>query len=325
MTNYVCPLGCTESPRGPIRKHPTAGIEYQLFHCRGCDLMFWYPRLFPERGYYDHLAFGNYALIHTLGRTEIGGHQLGFVEFFRGKKGKLLDVGCSDGNFLAWAKAAGYEVYGLDVDEAALQHARKVTPNVWNMSLDDFTKYAAEHQLQFDTITLFEILEHQPDPQKVLGQVFQLLLPGGWIAGTVPNRERLIKTGRHRWLLLWDFPPHHFLWFNKSAATDALRKAHFQDIHIKIRENGYGIEEVLRCAGKLVKEKILKNTSSREWPLERLTEVGLTVDSKKMNLMYFLRAIKNVVKLAPKGIEFLIEKPLGKGGSLYFEGRSPEV
>ena len=325
MTDHACPLGCAGRLTGPIRKHTTAGIKYQLFYCRACDLMFWCPREFPSQDFYDHLEFGIYALAHTVGRTEIGGHQLGFVEFFRGRKGKLLDLGCSDGNFLAWAKAIGYQVYGLDVDKVALKHARKVTPNVWDMNLDDFTEYAAEHQLQFDTITLFEILEHQPDPQKVLEQVFRLLLPGGWIAGTVPNRERLIKTGRHRRLLLWDFPPHHFLWFNGTALANALRQAHFQDVRIKIREHGYGTEEVLRGVGRSVKENILRNAASRELPLEKLAEVGLTVDRKRMNLMYFLRAIKNVAKLAPKGIEIFIEKALGKGGSLYFEGRSPEV
>jgi SAM-dependent methyltransferase len=324
MTDYVCPLGCTESPRGPIRKHPTAGIEYQLFHCRGCDLMFWYPPEFPEPGYYDHLQFSKYVLFHTLGRTEIMGHQLGFVECFRGKKGKLLDVGCSDGNFLAWARAAGYQVYGLDVDEASVKVAKKVTSNVWNMHLDDFASYAAAHQLQFDIITLFETLEHQPDPHKVLRQVLQLLLPGGWIAGTVPNRDRLFKTGRSPRGFWGDFPPHHFLWFNPTALVNALRQAHFQDVRVKIRMNGYWTEEMLHTVGKSLKENIVRNASSRELPLERLTEVGLTVDTKKMNLMYFLRAIKNVVKFAPKAVEFLIEKPLGKGGSLYFEGKRPE-
>jgi SAM-dependent methyltransferase len=286
--------------------------------------MFWHPPEFPSQDFYDHLGFGTYALAHTFGRTEIGGHHLGFVEFFRGHKGNLLDVGCSDGNFLAWASATGYQVYGLDVDKVALQHARKVTPNIWHMGLDDFTKYAAEHQLQFDTITLFETLEHQPDPQKVLQQVLQLLSPGGWIAGTVPNRDRLFKTGRSPREFFWDFPPHHFLWFNTTALASALRQARFQDIRVKIRMNGYWTEEMLCKVGKSVKENIVRNASSRELPLERLEEAGLKVDNKKMNLMCFLRGIKNVVKLAPKGIEFLIEKPLGKGGSLYFEGRRPE-
>jgi SAM-dependent methyltransferase len=325
MTNHGCPLGCVESPRGPIRKHPTVGIEYQLFYCRTCDLMFWHPPEFPTQGYYGHVEFGMYALAHTFGHDEIGGPQRGFVECFRGHKGRLLDIGCSDGSFLAWAKAAGYQVYGLDIDEKALRLARKITPNVWNMHLDDFATYAAAHQLQFDTVTLFDTLEHQPDPHKVLRQAFQLLLPGGWIAGTVPNRDRLFKTGRSPRESLWDFPPHHFLWFNPTALVNALRQARFQDVRTKIRENGYWIEGVLCQVGKSVKENIVRNASSRELPLERLEEVGLTVDTKKMNLMYFLRAIKNVVKLAPKGIEFLIEKPLGKGGSLYFEGRSPEV
>jgi SAM-dependent methyltransferase len=286
--------------------------------------MFWHPPEFPSQGFYDHLEFGVYALAHTVGRTEIGGHQLGFGEFFRGKKGKLLDVGCADGNFLAWAKAAGHQVYGLDVDEASVKVARKVSPDIWNMHLDDFTGYAAEHQLQFDTITLFETLEHQPEPQKVLRQVFELLRPGGWIAGTVPNRERLFKTGRSPREFLVDLPPHHFLWFNTGALANALRRTGFQDVRIKIRMNGYWTEEVLHKLGKSVKENIVRNKSSRELPLERLKEVGLRVENKKMNLMYLLRAVKNVLKLAPKGMEFLVEKPLGKGASLYFEGRRPE-
>lgn len=40
-------------------------------------------------------------------------------------KGKLLDVGCSYGNFLLMAKNKGFEVYGKEASETAVEIARK--------------------------------------------------------------------------------------------------------------------------------------------------------------------------------------------------------
>jgi 2-polyprenyl-3-methyl-5-hydroxy-6-metoxy-1,4-benzoquinol methylase len=39
-------------------------------------------------------------------------------------------------------------------------------------------------------ITFFEVLEHQDKPREFLEMVKGLLKEGGYIAGSVPNRER---------------------------------------------------------------------------------------------------------------------------------------
>ena len=44
--------------------------------------------------------------------------------FAKGKKGRLLDVGCGNGAFAEFASGAGYEVIGLDVDATSIEIAR---------------------------------------------------------------------------------------------------------------------------------------------------------------------------------------------------------
>lgn len=324
MTDAGCPLGCIGRPTGPIRKHTTAGIEYRLFHCSVCDLMFWLPLQFPEYRYYDNLYCGQYSLMHTIGRNAIGGHQLGFVEFFRGEKGKLLDVGCADGNFLAWARDAGFAVYGIDLDEAAIRHARKIAENVWPMDITEFAQHAGLKKLRFDTITMFEVLEHQTEPRLFLSKVMELLSPNGWIAGTVPNRGRLFKTGRTAKEGHWDFPPHHFLWFDQLSLARMLQALGFVDVRMHLRGNGYWSEEALHCLGKEVKRRIVGDRSSEHIPLERFQEAGLAVKWTDLRIMYSLRAIKNLVKLPPKAVEIAVETLLQKGSSLYFQAKRPE-
>ena len=41
------------------------------------------------------------------------------------KPGKLLDIGCGKGLFLAGFKKIGYNVYGVDVESEAIKSAKK--------------------------------------------------------------------------------------------------------------------------------------------------------------------------------------------------------
>jgi len=43
------------------------------------------------------------------------------------KQPKILDIGCGSGQFLRLAEELGFECYGIDVSEAAIAEAAKVT------------------------------------------------------------------------------------------------------------------------------------------------------------------------------------------------------
>jgi 2-polyprenyl-3-methyl-5-hydroxy-6-metoxy-1,4-benzoquinol methylase len=192
--------------------------EYKLYHCDKCDLEFWTPLEFVKEIYENEEEIF-YEGFHQ-GVIELTDDHLMFLSSYESKADglKLLDIGCGNGSFIYKAKELGFDVYGIDVDSKSIQAASEKLglKNVYNMSLDEFVEYAKKEGLKFDVITFFQVLEHQTDPSGFIQKVKELLNPGGKVVGSVPNRDRLFvefsRSGR-----TYDFPPHHFLWFNKKA------------------------------------------------------------------------------------------------------------
>lgn len=304
-----CPTCSSACPPRPLRFFCAAGCRYELAHCRACDLMFWTPPLLPTETYYSSLDFGTYDTSHGSGHEELSAHQQGFAQNYRGPRGRLLDVGCSDGNFLRWAQSNGFEVYGVDIDRVALQHARRITPRVWLLTLAEFAEWASGRGLRFDVITFFDVLEHQPQPLPFLRAAARLLVPGGWIAGTVPNRRRLLKTGRSACEAFWDFPPHHFLWFNAGALRSALVTGGLNGVEVQCQMYGYATPDMLRLAGNPVKRLALGRAG--EAPSAMMPEW----------LFQALRQAKQVAQALPQAVEAGVERLARAGGSLYFQGR----
>src|SRR5581483_1316461 len=90
--------------------------------------------------------------------------------------GRLLDVGCSTGALLAAAQQHGYEVAGVEVNQAAAQYARQRTgAPVATGSLES----EELPERSFDVITLNHVFEHVVDPPALLARIQALLKPGG--------------------------------------------------------------------------------------------------------------------------------------------------
>lgn len=85
------------------------------------------------------------------------------------------------------------------------------------MSLDEFVEFAKDKNLKFDVVTFFEVLEHQDKPKQFLENVGKLLKPNGFIAGSVPNRDFILKEINWKYFSV-DYPPHHFLRFSSKAS-----------------------------------------------------------------------------------------------------------
>ena len=106
------------------------------------------------------------------------------------KKGKLLDIGCGCGNSIRNFNELGYEAIGIEAN-----------PEFWG----DLTSFRKQHNIEiydgyfdeelplaissnkFDVITFWESLEHIVSPKIALQQAFNLLVPEGIVAITVPN------------------------------------------------------------------------------------------------------------------------------------------
>jgi SAM-dependent methyltransferase len=99
-------------------------------------------------------------------------------------KGRLLDVGCASGVFLdEMRKRPGWEVCGLEPGSAAETARQFFGLNVFSGFLPD-AHYPSDY---FDAVSLWDVLEHIPDPLGYLQEIKRILKPGGTLALRVPD------------------------------------------------------------------------------------------------------------------------------------------
>lgn len=139
-------------------------------------------------------------------------------------EGRLLDVGCGAGRYLARMAAAGWTAEGLDSSPTAVRVCRDAGLVCHEGTLPGADLAAGS----FDAVTLWAALEHVPSPLATLRAARDLLRPGGHVLASVPNIESL--AARHfaaAWYGL-DLPRHltHF-----SPATLA---RHFEKAGLEV-------------------------------------------------------------------------------------------
>jgi SAM-dependent methyltransferase len=135
---------------------------------------------------------------------------LRWIAAHRPPPGRLLDFGCGWGFFLEDARAAGWQVQGLEPLPGHGVHARGA------LGLDVVTDTLRPDSFppaSFDVVTAFQVFEHLPDPGAELAKLHALLRPGGLVVIEVPNiATPLLRLlgGRHRHFVedhLWFFSP----------------------------------------------------------------------------------------------------------------------
>jgi SAM-dependent methyltransferase len=144
------------------------------------------------------------------------------------KNGRLLDLGCGVGNFLAAARDSGFEVTGVELNQSAVRFARETygLREIFAMRPENF--HSSNPRKIFDVVTFFEVLEHQDDPQGFLAVAQELLAPGGYIALSVPNRTRWQKGVEPL-----DYPPNHLTRWSPLALQNFLERNGFEVLSMK--------------------------------------------------------------------------------------------
>ena len=99
--------------------------------------------------------------------------------------GRLLDIGCGNGTYLARMLRLGWKVTGIDRSSLAIARAN---------SSDGVSALVAEFPSPnvprgpYDLITAWEVLEHLDRPRSALREVRRLLANGGRLMVSVPNQ-----------------------------------------------------------------------------------------------------------------------------------------
>ncbi len=130
------------------------------------------------------------------------------------RRGRLLDVGCGSGAFLAEMKHLGWRVSGVEPDPEAAARARSVLGDA-----DVFIGELEEAPLaagSFDAITLSHVLEHVRDPLATLRACGRLLKEDGWLVVATPNARSLGSRWFKQHWRGWE-PPRHLHLFDPRS------------------------------------------------------------------------------------------------------------
>jgi SAM-dependent methyltransferase len=121
-----------------------------------------------------------------------------FVAHHAPARGKLLDAGCGTGWSTYFFAEAGFEATGVDLNPGAfeppaLPNLAFMNGSVVNLPFDDNS---------FAVVTAHQVLEHIPDPARMLSEMNRVLRPGGLLCIVGPNLLSLancLRAGLHAW------------------------------------------------------------------------------------------------------------------------------
>src|SRR5262245_53603229 len=97
---------------------------------------------------------------------------------------RLLDFGCGAGGFLLEARAAGFDVMGLELNRAMATYVAETSGIPVFLGLLSDPRFENE---RFNIVASFQVFEHLVDPRATLVEIRKHLVPPGFVLVEVPN------------------------------------------------------------------------------------------------------------------------------------------
>ncbi|MBS3123665.1 class I SAM-dependent methyltransferase [Candidatus Woesearchaeota archaeon] len=141
------------------------------------------------------------------------------------KKGKLLDIGCSDGSFLS-NFSQDWEKYGVEIGSDAVEQAQQKGINV----IEGSAKETLNFGKKFDCVMLRGTIEHFTNPAEAIEIVSKLINSGGYIFFTAtPDVDSFsAQLYKEKWNMF--VPPAHLFYFSIKTLTKLVEKFNFEKV-----------------------------------------------------------------------------------------------
>ena len=232
-------LSCLENP---------GYKRYNMRVCDDCGLLYVFPRPTKEmlRLIYSDVNYREET--RAVRRPEecvVEMHSLKKIRRYR-TTGRILDIGCGAGSFLACAREFGWDGCGVEIAEHNARFARDIHGLRVVDSVD-----ALNNNEMFDVITLIAVIEHIQYPLQFLKDVTRFLRRDGLV---------FILTDNHRswmhWLMRDKFPfiiPEHLQLFTPKSISIMLQRAGLEHLETSSKEtisNGAAVRGMSVMFGK---------------------------------------------------------------------------
>ena len=209
-------------------------------------------------GYADYLAD---EALHRLNAHD----RLARIENTGTTPGRILDVGCAAGFFLDAARHAGWQVLGLDCSE----WARRIAERRFGLPvLASWPDEESDEPRQFDTISMFQVLEHLVHPDQAIAAAASRLAPGGIVVVETWNRRSVVaRLCGKRWQQMT--PPSVVHLFSNDSLKLLVESKGFANIEIRSTSKRVSAEFI----GNLLRAKYPRLLAPLGWATSK-TPIG---------------------------------------------------
>lgn len=229
------------SVEGLVEAFRSSGEEIlvdRLVRCNRCGLQYLSPRLRQDIILESYSAGTDENFVSQVaGRERTFDGCLDIIEKCARPPGRILDVGTAAGSFLHVARKRGWQVAGCEPNRWLCDWGRER----YGIPIRPGTVFDLEGNGRgaFDVVTLWDVLEHMPDPKAALLKCRDLLRPGGLLVVNYPDIGSWIARlmGR-RWVFLLSV---HLYYFTGATVARLLaetgfvpleRRPHFQRLEL---------------------------------------------------------------------------------------------
>jgi 2-polyprenyl-3-methyl-5-hydroxy-6-metoxy-1,4-benzoquinol methylase len=227
---------------GTTSNEPLFNVKgYALVRCSGCGLAYIAnpPSMEELKHLYSaaasyHAELCDPASAAFAQQDRIARRHLAVTRRSRAQ-GRLLDVGCSIGQFVAHAQKSGFAASGLEMNQTSVEFARAhYGAEVTCGTIHDAPQSAGS----IDVLTMFDVIEHVADPLGDLRKAYELVAPGGLAVLSTPNIDGLFPRISMKFAKRLDYwphpePPYHLFQFSVQTLAAMVRKAGFDIVETR--------------------------------------------------------------------------------------------
>lgn len=223
----ACPVCATPRARYWFSKH-----DYPVYQCGKCKLEFLHPQ--PA----DNVLAAIYSKDYFLGdgTTESAERTVQLKSataclyldrlsrMLRESGGRLLEVGCGTGEFLAQARGRGFEVGGIEYSSTAAEIAnQRLGPGTVHTGTLESATLPSEY---FNAIVACDVIEHVREPKSFLARAHACLQPGGLLFLVTPSVDSWSrKWMRSRWM---EYKVEHLFYFGEASVRQLFAISNFE-------------------------------------------------------------------------------------------------
>ncbi len=198
---------------------PAVLKRYRTVMCNCCGHVYSNPRLENMYQYYKDVVDNNYLENEHL-RIQTAKKIIKTIQAFA-PKGKLLDIGCSTGDFLSVAKDF-YEAEGIELSHWAFEITQRRGLRVHIKYLSEM----AQSGKLFDVVTLWGVVEHLENPAGEIRHINRLSNMGGIVCLWTGDTDSIFfRVMRKKW---WYLMGQHIQLFSKKSLDRLMRDNGFE-------------------------------------------------------------------------------------------------